>query len=125
MSEYDPGLLNDFGGGNVQWWHDYIRAELGRSEEFYQSAIAEKDREIERLKAELNAQIKRPIFKFNTVQGQFLMDKLEADLKEAVGMLREFPRYCGISLQKWVKFTEDWNLQRIEFLSRFPAKEGE
>ena len=25
LSAYDAGLLNDFGGGNVEWWQDYIR----------------------------------------------------------------------------------------------------
>ena len=23
--DYDPGLLNNYGGGNVAWWHDYLR----------------------------------------------------------------------------------------------------
>jgi hypothetical protein len=36
MPNYDAGLLSDYGGGNVEWWQDYIRAELGRSEQFYQ-----------------------------------------------------------------------------------------
>lgn len=46
MSEtYDAGLLSKFGGGDVSWWHDYIRAELGSAHEFY-------DLEIERLGAE-------------------------------------------------------------------------
>lgn len=35
LEEYDAGALNDFGGGNVGWWQDYIRAELGRAYEFY------------------------------------------------------------------------------------------
>jgi hypothetical protein len=39
LEEYDAGLLNDFGGGNVEWWWDYIRAELGRAYEHYQSQI--------------------------------------------------------------------------------------
>ena len=34
---YDAGLLNDFGGGNVEWWQDYIRAELARAHDFYAS----------------------------------------------------------------------------------------
>lgn len=37
---YDAGLLNDFGGGNVEWWQDYIRAELARAHDFYQSQAA-------------------------------------------------------------------------------------
>lgn len=37
---YDAGLLSDFGGGNVEWWQDYIRAELARAHEFYASQHA-------------------------------------------------------------------------------------
>lgn len=37
LDAYDAGLLSDFGGGNVEWWQDYIRAELGRAHDFYQS----------------------------------------------------------------------------------------
>jgi len=40
LESYDAGLLNDFGGGNVAWWQDYIRNELGRAHDFYQSQIA-------------------------------------------------------------------------------------
>lgn len=36
---YDAGLLNDYGGGDVDWWQDYIRAELGRAHDFYQSLL--------------------------------------------------------------------------------------
>ena len=59
MDTYDAGLLNDYGGGDVGWWQDYLRAELGRAEEFYRNQhdriVAEKKRadnaasEIERL----------------------------------------------------------------------------
>lgn len=46
MSErYDAGLLNDYGGGNIEWWHDYIRAELGRAEEFYEQQLQQARRE--------------------------------------------------------------------------------
>lgn len=37
LDYYDAGLLSDAGGGDVTWWQDYIRAELGRAHEFYQS----------------------------------------------------------------------------------------
>lgn len=39
LDAYDAGLLNDYGGGNVEWWQDYIRAELGRAHDFYQSQV--------------------------------------------------------------------------------------
>ncbi|MCW1431353.1 Lar family restriction alleviation protein [Novosphingobium sp. JCM 18896] len=35
LDAYDAGLLNDYGGGDVNWWQDYIRAELGRAHDFY------------------------------------------------------------------------------------------
>ena len=34
-SDYDAGLLNDFGGGDVEWWQDYIRAEIGRANDYW------------------------------------------------------------------------------------------
>ncbi|WP_454813798.1 hypothetical protein [Labrys neptuniae] len=40
IDRYDPGLLGDGGGGNVEWWWDYIRAELDRAHEFYSDQIA-------------------------------------------------------------------------------------
>jgi NTP pyrophosphatase (non-canonical NTP hydrolase) len=38
---YDAGLLGDGGGGDVEWWQDYIRAELERSHEHYLSHFAD------------------------------------------------------------------------------------
>jgi hypothetical protein len=37
LDRYDAGLLNDYGGGNVDWWWDYIRAELERAHDHYQA----------------------------------------------------------------------------------------
>jgi hypothetical protein len=39
LEDYDAGLLNDFGGGNVEWWHDYLRAEIGRANDFWREQI--------------------------------------------------------------------------------------
>jgi hypothetical protein len=36
---YDSGQLSSYGGGNVDWWQDYIRAELGRAHDFYAEQI--------------------------------------------------------------------------------------
>lgn len=51
FSAYDAGLLNDFGGGNVEWWQDYIRAEIGRAEEHcaeqFLQAVEERERMLE------------------------------------------------------------------------------
>lgn len=32
---FDAGLLNDYGGGNIEWWQDYIRSLLGQAHEHY------------------------------------------------------------------------------------------
>ena len=55
---YDIGLINDFGGGNVEWWQDYIRAEVERANEFHADIHEQNNAEIERLTAE-NERLKR------------------------------------------------------------------
>lgn len=40
IPDYDAGLMNDWGGGNVEWWHDYLRAEIGRANDHWSDAIA-------------------------------------------------------------------------------------
>jgi hypothetical protein len=39
LDEYDAGLLNDYGGGNVEWWQDYIHYELGCAYEHYKEQL--------------------------------------------------------------------------------------
>jgi len=39
LEDYDAGLLNDFGGGNVEWWQDYLRTELGRCNDHWREQI--------------------------------------------------------------------------------------
>lgn len=39
LPAYDAGLLGDGGGGDVEWWHDYIRMELERAHDFYASHV--------------------------------------------------------------------------------------
>lgn len=36
---YDAGYLGDDGGGNVEWWRDYIRCELAHAHDFYQEQV--------------------------------------------------------------------------------------
>ncbi len=37
--DYDPGLLNDYGGGDVNWWMDYIRTEINACNAYWKSLI--------------------------------------------------------------------------------------
>ena len=39
MSDYDPGLLNDYGGGNVGWWRDYIRTVVNSANEWWKDQL--------------------------------------------------------------------------------------
>lgn len=39
LDEYDAGCLNDYGGGNVGWWQDYVRYELNRAYECYKEQV--------------------------------------------------------------------------------------
>lgn len=39
LTSYDAGLLSDFGGGNVEWYQDYIRAQLGAAHDYYQAQV--------------------------------------------------------------------------------------
>ena len=45
-ADYDAGLLNDFGGGNVNWWQDYLRAEIGRANEYWRALIDNAGKEV-------------------------------------------------------------------------------
>ena len=66
MDEYDSGLLSDFGGGNVEWWQDYIRSEVGAANEFHMdqdnakvmSDAVDVEQELIRLKDDLRAKAK-------------------------------------------------------------------
>lgn len=39
LDAYDGGYINNHGGGDTAWWGDYIRTELGRAHDFYQSQV--------------------------------------------------------------------------------------
>ncbi len=39
FGDYDCGSINDFGGGNVNWWQDYLRAEIDRANDFWRYQV--------------------------------------------------------------------------------------
>lgn len=39
IPDYDAGVLNDFGGGNIDWWQDYIRAEIRRANDYWRDLL--------------------------------------------------------------------------------------
>lgn len=46
VKRYDAGLLSDYGGGNVEWWQDYLRAEIERCNDHYEAEIAAQEAEL-------------------------------------------------------------------------------
>ena len=77
MGRYDAGLLNDFGGGDVQWWQDYIRAELDRAHDFYQERWDNRPdcREIAELReATVPICVGKPIIQILAREGQWLSE---------------------------------------------------
>lgn len=50
---YDPGLLNDFGGGNIEWWQDYIRCEVEACNIYWQDIVTDLEIRIDELEADL------------------------------------------------------------------------
>lgn len=50
MQRYDAGLLGDGGGGNVEWWQDYLRVEIERCNDFHQAALSAVEEEIKMLR---------------------------------------------------------------------------
>lgn len=41
VPDYDAGLLNDYGAGDVAWWQDYLRAEIGRANDHWREHHAD------------------------------------------------------------------------------------
>jgi hypothetical protein len=51
LPDYDAGLLNDYGGGNVDWWWDYLRAEIGRANDHWRELVPALAAEVRALQA--------------------------------------------------------------------------
>ena len=34
-NDYDTGLINNFGGGNVEWWQNYIKTEINKTNDHW------------------------------------------------------------------------------------------
>lgn len=39
LPDYGAGYLNTYGGGDVNWWLDYLRAEIERANEYWRAAL--------------------------------------------------------------------------------------
>jgi len=52
VKRYDAGLLSDYGGGNVEWWQDYLRAEIERCNDHWEADYAALETKVRRLEGE-------------------------------------------------------------------------
>jgi len=56
FQDYDLGLMNDYGGGNVSWWHDYLRSAVDGANESAYEQYAQLEDEIKSLQEQLAAE---------------------------------------------------------------------
>jgi len=122
LEEYDAGLLNDYGGGNVEWWQDYIRAELGRAYEHYQSQMATPPAAQPAQEAwrEFASDYERGVIDGRQMQAQSSVDK-------AVNAMAQRP-WVGLTDEEidaaWrsVDYTQEYGLFRIAVARAIEAK---
>ena len=101
IKRYDAGLLSDYGGGNVEWWQDYLRAEIERCNDHWEADYAALEAERDRLAAD-----KESFFRAAEEARKERKEALdEADrLKEA---LKETGDACGMSWEapcEWCRY---------------------
>jgi len=58
MEDYDCGLINDYGGGNVEWWRNYIKAEVTRANEWWRNQVIDGEEAFETEIVKLHRKIK-------------------------------------------------------------------
>lgn len=39
IPDYAPGILAEYGGGNQDWWLDYVRIEINNANEYWRAQI--------------------------------------------------------------------------------------
>ena len=87
FDDYDSGIMNDYGGGNVSWWQDYIRAEVGRCNDFWR---AQTENTIAELQSAITQQANDlSIVKLENKDLHELVDSLRSLLKEVVDNSKE------------------------------------
>jgi len=59
MEDYDCGLINDYGGGNVEWWRNYIKAEVTRANEWWRNQVIDGEQALETEIVKLEAELAR------------------------------------------------------------------
>lgn len=79
FDEYDSGLLNNFGGGNFEWWWDYIRSEVGRANERGKSQYEFLLSHIKKLQQDIDREI---TYKEALEQAEVKIEELEEGIEK-------------------------------------------
>ncbi len=53
IRDYDTGLISDYGGGDVDWWQDYIRSEIGCANDYWRGIFDAQAEENKRMREAL------------------------------------------------------------------------
>ena len=94
LDAYDAGLLGGHGKGDVDWWQDYIRAELERAHEHYENqaavAIADLEAQVQSLTGAL-------------AEEAAMWASVDAERQALVGELGEALAECADDLEAEVR----------------------
>ncbi len=86
---FDAGILNNFGGGNIQWWHDYIRSLLDAANEQFLDEIGRCENEVEGFEAK-NEKLKEALERIQNWRNAYPLDVFpKPDLKKARKVLKD------------------------------------
>lgn len=85
--EYSPGLLNDYGGGDIQWWFDYMTAEIGRCNDHWMGHYAILEAKCGRLHRAIDLVLDNLLLCASAYLGQDAAD-VPTLLAEGIGILR-------------------------------------
>ena len=92
--DYSSGFLNDYGGGNIDWWQDYIRCEVGRCNAYWQDIISQHNEQL-------------------PTHGQQVRREAIAEFAEEVDSLflsKATPRITAKNKpDEWIITKQDWN----------------
>jgi len=103
VERYDAGLINDFGGGNVEWWQDYIRAEIERANDFHADRIAALEAQLAEAKGKLNE-----IACWSQSQGLLWWQVKAREALSALEATPPAPKVTEADMEWLFEFRENW-----------------
>jgi hypothetical protein len=90
VKRYDAGLLSDYGGGNVEWWQDYLRAEIERCNDHWEAEYDDLEEKIRWAAKE------KELLELEIQQNGDFIKLLEEKVQRLEGALREIANELGV-----------------------------